>query len=397
MNSDQVFDMLEVVANASGHSKFSLLHDKMKLYLKWAYDPYKRFYLTDCANGHGTKVFSEETSKILRALSVRQISGYHAQDIVNNHTRELTKKSAFLFLRILRKDLRIGMAAKSINKVFPGLIPVHDVMLAKVFDPDRIMFPCYAGLKIDCVRAVYNPGTEKFYSRNGHEYFGLSHIVNEIIKQGIETKIDVELAVKGGKFQWGSGKIRNHQSTPDAVAHIIELPEEKGSFLDRLNTIKEITREAEYLIEIPHIIVRTHDEAFTLFKTVRKAGHEGLILRSMDYDYVNKRSFDWQKMKNIMDFDLKVIDIYEGKGKYKNQLGGVIVKYKFQGKGKTPTKFNRLGQKVGGGFSDWERISFWSRPDKIISKTIQVIITEFTDDGNFRHARMGEQKIRKDK
>jgi DNA ligase-1 len=91
------------------------------------------------------------------------------------------------------------------------------------------------------------------------------------------------------------------------------------------------------------------------------------------------------KIKNLVDFDLEVIDVYEGKGKYKGQLGGVVVMY------------NGKPQRVGGGFSDGQREHFWKHPNEIRGKEIEVAVTEFTNDGNFRHARMGKGGIRWDK
>ncbi len=398
ISSDKAYDVFQAIAETSGTSKQWLLkRADVKDYLLAAYDPFIMYHITKISLkvGEGSKEFDENTWIILRALSDHKLTGNDAQTIVNIHTSELTKKSAELFKMILNKDLRMGMGVKTINKVFPGLIPTHDVMLAKTYDPNRIKFPCYAGIKIDCVRAIYNPKARKFYSRNGHEYYGLDHLIEEIIGCGLSTRLDVELAVQGGKFQWSSGKIRDHNVTPNAVAHLIELPDIKDSFAQRLKLMKEISLLGEHLLEIPHIVVRNHNDMFDYFNEVRRDGHEGLILRPEDYPYENKRSYNWQKVKNIIDLDLEVIDIYEGKGKYKGQLGGVIVKYLC--KEPIPKGFNQSGQSVGGGFSDQERFVYWNKPKTILSKTIHVIVTEFTDDKNFRHARMGKQKIREDK
>ena len=394
--SNEAYKLFQDIAKTSGTRKQWLLKGaNVKEYLLAAYDPFTMYHITKSKEGQGTKEFDEVTWSILKSLSDHSISGLDAQTIVDIHTSELTKESAELFKMILNKDLRMGMGVKTINKVFPGLIPTHDIMLAKTYDPSKIKFPCYAGLKIDCVRAIYNPKTEKFYSRKGHEYYGLDHLIKEIIDSGINTRLDVELAIKGGKFQWSSGKIRDYNPTPNAVAHIIELPDINEEFAERLDYMKELSFLGEHLLEIPHIIVHNHDEMFDYFKKVRLAGYEGLILRPIDYPYENKRSYNWQKVKNIIDLDLKVIDIYEGKGKYENQLGGVIVEYLCEEP--VPKGFNWSGQKVGGGFSDYKRIMYWNKPEIILGKTIHVIVTEFTDDKNFRHARMGKQKIRRDK
>ena len=74
------------------------------------------------------------------------------------------------------------------------------------------------------------------------------------------------------------------------------------------------------------------------------------------------------------DFEGFYIDMANpDKGKYKGQMGGVIV------------DFNG-NNKVGGGWSDLQRKAIWKNPHLIIGKCIEVSFMELTDDGNFRHA-----------
>ena len=42
-------------------------------------------------------------------------------------------------------------------------------------------------------------------------------------------------------------------------------------------------------------------------------GYEGVV-KPMEYEYVNKRSFDWMKLKAINTVDARIVDIFEGTG-----------------------------------------------------------------------------------
>ena len=126
MNSDSIFYKLELVARTKGHKKQDVLKPELMPYLYVAYDPGTKFRLTKSSSGQGAETFNLFTWEILRQLNAREIRGRKAQEIVDNHTKEMTRASATLFNRIINKNLRIGMGAKSINKKYPGLISVKE-------------------------------------------------------------------------------------------------------------------------------------------------------------------------------------------------------------------------------------------------------------------------------
>nr|WP_283842052.1 hypothetical protein [Bradyrhizobium sp. KB893862 SZCCT0404] len=105
-------------------------------------------------------------------------------------------------------------------------------------------------------------------------------------------------------------------------------------------------------------------------------GYEGLVLRQGDV---------WLKVKPTETYDVLVTGIIEGTGKHKGRMGALM----------TP-----MG-KVGTGFSDAERVTFWNyckEPDDgrgIMGETIEVECMKLTDDGKFRHPRF--VRVRPDK
>jgi DNA ligase-1 len=384
LNSDEAYEIVCAIADLSGHSKQSYLKIQDPIickYLHAAYDPYTKYFMTNCTKGTGEFHFDDLTWELLRQLSTRELSGAYAQVTVNSITTAMTPRSADMFSRILKKDLRMGMGAKSLNKVFPGLIPTHDVMLAKLFEVSRLKFPCFGSPKMDGVRSIKK--SNKFYSRNGHEYVGLGHLIKEL-EQINTTKLDGELVVDGKTFQDGSGLIRSNDPTPNAQFHIFELPEDKGSFTQRLNMMmNNIHQIGPHIFCIPHSIMHNKDDVMKYYDKCRNAGYEGVVIKPYEYDYKGNRSYTWMKMKPTETVDLKVIGIYEGQGKYEGKMGGVEVMY------------NGKKNKIGGGWSDNQRGEYWFFPDKIIGKVIEVWFMEQTDDGNMRHARF--VKFRPDK
>ena len=377
--SDAVFDLLEKVSQASGYNKRSLLHPELKPYLQAAYNPYKRYFVTNANTGIGKDQFSTITWNLLAHLAKRSVSGHEAQNVINEHTKDMTWKSAELFRRILKKDLRIGMGAKTINKVFAELIPEHPIMLGKLFQATRVRFPCFISPKIDGVRAIYKFG--EFYSRKGHKYVGLNHLKEQL--KDIHTPLDGELTVPGRSFQVGSGLVRSNDPTPNAQFSIFELPEESGSFSERLVMIRDLHQHGPNIVHIPHTVAADYEYITKYYEACRLRGFEGAMVKPFDYQYVGNRSWWWMKMKPTKEADLEVLDVYEGRGKYTGQLGGIVV------------NFHGRNDKVGTGFSDQQRVDFWNDTSLVIGRTAAVLYMEETDDGSMRHSRF--DKVRVDK
>ena len=71
------------------------------------------------------------------------------------------------------------------------------------------------------------------------------------------------------------------------------------------------------------------------------------------------------KIKATEESVVQVVGVVEGTNSNMNRLGAVTVK--FTGKDKKEYTFN-----VGSGFTQWERDTYWSEPDLIIGKMIEV-------------------------
>ena len=88
------------------------------------------------------------------------------------------------------------------------------------------------------------------------------------------------------------------------------------------------------------------------------------------YWYVTKMTKDLLKIKEFFDADVVVKDIFEGIGRLKGRLGGVVIDYK------------GYEIKVGSSFSLDEREQYWRHPEEIVEKIVQVNYFEETHNQN---------------
>ena len=289
MNSDEVHDLLVQVRKLSGSNakKLALARNTdsvLSLVLHWTYNPYLRYYMKDpVTRGEGKEHLSEQTWRLLGSLADRTLTGYAAVGALSVHLRMLTPKSAALLRRVVNKDLKIGVGAKTINAVFPGLVPEHPIMLAKLFEERRFRGPMFTSPKIDGVRAVFKDG--KFRSRRGHEYLGLEELADVLPNAVI---LDGELTVPGKTFQEGSGLIRSDNPVPDAVFHLLDVQGYPVPFYERYMMLEDIVGYEQPGIDIvPHHKVHTLQGLYEYYKAHRSLGYEGSVVKPLDYqDYL---------------------------------------------------------------------------------------------------------------
>lgn len=120
----------------------------------------------------------------------------------------------------------------------------------------------------------------------------------------------------------------------------------------------ELLPNIDERLKIDSILNPTKEVIQSIFNKYHNLGHEGLIL----FNGVKRL-----KVKNEETFDIKILDIFEGKGKNINKLGGFITE---------------MGN-VGTGLTDEDRTNYYNKD--MIGQTIEVKCMEVTPDGKFRH------------
>lgn len=426
MNSRDVLAILNDIAATSARNQKEAILAKaieaplVKEVLKWAYDPFIVFGLTPPkVETTGHEVFDLNSRFIwamLHALANRKLTGGDAHQTVLEWMTRLDQESAELLWRILQKDLRCGISEKTINKVSPGIIPTFDVMLAHPFEEHRIdRWPVAVEPKLDGVRVIclVKNGTAQFFSRSGKSFPAVEHLGEGVVKmveavyealprepksveygqflsvEGGTIALDGEI-VSGSFAETVSEVRRKGEAATKAEYHIFDVLPFGHFTMDGCNHIplpynqrREFLR---YMVSnfggagiklIPSYFASSHDEIRAYYDRFRSKGLEGAIVKPLKGTYFKKRSHNWMKMKNQETEDLIIIGAFEGTGKYEGQLGGIIC--------------DRAGVevRVGGGFSDLERVELWSDHEagKLVGRMAEIEYHEILESGSIRHPR----------
>ena len=101
----------------------------------------------------------------------REVTGNAAIELLHNCFSLVDAEDEKWMRKILKKHMAIGASVKSVNKVFPGLIPTFEVSLAQKFEEKRLKGQERVGVepKLDGIRcfAVVEGDTTLLYARSG--------------------------------------------------------------------------------------------------------------------------------------------------------------------------------------------------------------------------------------
>lgn len=374
----------QLAADSSRNAKIAILernkdNDLLKRVIFLALDPFTQFYIRkipvyDQADGCNTLEFALDD---LVELSSRRVTGNAAIEHLRSHLRNLSPGDAQVLERIISKDLKCGVSEGTVNAVWPGLIHEYPCMLASAYDQkliDKVKFPAYAQLKLDGMRfnAIVRNGAVEFRSRNGKEIqiadpmFALPFIA---MAGDTNVVFDGELLVRGkdGKFldrKTGNGilnkAVKGTQSKAEGEMVCATLWDailfedfERGidktpyqeRFVELQNSVKYAADDRVSVVWNKE--VKTIDEAREIFERFLAEGQEGVILKTKDMIWENKRSKSQIKFKGELECDLKVVDWVEGTGKNVGRLGALVLE--------SADGLIQVG--LGTGFSDADRDS----------------------------------------
>ena len=196
MNWSQLDTVLEVVnklkATNSNKDKLAILksyigHEDEKMICKvlnYTYDTFKKYGISEQVyegvNVVSNSIFSD-TFEMFDKLSSSNINDLLRLSTKSYIENQVPSEYRELIKGILFKDLKIGVNAKSINKVWKGLVPEFNVQLAESLS--KVGFKhvenknIYVTPKMDGFRCIYAPSNKIFLSRKGQEFEGVKHLV----------------------------------------------------------------------------------------------------------------------------------------------------------------------------------------------------------------------------
>lgn len=240
---------------------------------------------------------------------------------------------------------------------------------------DNLEFPMLWSQKIDgvfCMALKYQ-GQVSIFSRTGERFTSMKHIEQELANVLKEQEIILfeahsyktkEQSVISG---WCRDTKAQHPQLHAACHDLILLEEfiEGGRvpYSIRWNILQHRVSNCDKtkIVILMQQPVHSFQEAIQLTKLIWTHGGEGGILRNPDAVYMpGKRNQDIIKLKLGCSYDLQVIAVYEGKGKYAGTLGGLTCRWK-----------NGKVVEVSG-MTDDQRREWWNNTDNIIGKIVQV-------------------------
>jgi len=392
--------LLEIKETSGSNDKRRILESHsenllLQKVLKYGLDSFTPFNIVKVPSVKSRSIVGNEDYQwglffdVVDACASREITGNTAVAGILAVFRCVPNDEEVWMRKILKKHLSIGASVKTVNKVFPGLIPTFDVSLAQKFEEKRIAGRESVAIepKLDGIRcfAIVENGDSRLFARSGKLISNFDSTIGvELAKLGdgcydgelmgedfvslmrqAYRKDDLDTA---GTFlalfdylpleEWKSGK--TVMSCSDRYEKLLDSLCEEGIDLEVIQPVERDIVDANY-----GNIKELHDEYVA-------EGYEGAMIKYLDAPYRFGRGYEVMKLKAFHDVDLVIEALEEGTGKHLGKMGSVVVTFK------------GVKVRVGSGFSDDLRDSIWKNPDDFIGRMVEIRYQEVTQDGSLR-------------
>ena len=399
-----IVDILSEIKTIPGsNAKKSILEshrdsDLLKRVLRYGLDPFTPFNVVKVPKvTERNLVTDSETDRWLAFFEVadscasRDITGNSAVDALHTVFSSVSREEERWMRKILRKHLAIGASTKTVNKVFPGLVPTFEVALAQKFEEKRLVGKDTVGVepKLDGIRcfAIVEDGTTLLYARSGKLISNFDSTIGKELAELGDGCYDGE--IMGEDFIALMRQAYRKEAvdvTGSYLALFDFLPMDEWKSRKAETTCQDryeelvrrvqgvpMSRLPKYLRVVKRFSTRaSYDDIKKLHDEFVVEGYEGAMVKDLDAPYKFGRGPEVMKLKAFHDVDLKVERLLEGTGKHVGKLGSVVVDY------------NGVEVQVGSGFSDDLREAIWNDPTGYLGRTIEVRYQEETPDGSLR-------------
>ena len=237
-------------------------------------------------------------------------------------------------------------------------------------------------------------GYYNFYTRKGESYEGLDHLQKECQLIGMGTYVlDGELIARNDdnlasgdlykvttKIARKKGQTKDKEKLQFHCFDIVDATEFRdgesfATYNQRRNLLDSMFEEHKSdlhnLVKVEVLYEGTDQSVIPTFTAkLEEQGLEGAMINVANARYKCKRHDGILKVKSFKDADVWVKSVYEGTGRNKGRLGGVVVQYLHNGE---------LQEcECGSGFTDKHRIDFWENPELILGRVIEIQYFEAT-------------------
>lgn len=294
-----------------------------------------------------------------------------------------------LYIQLLSKKVRLGIAAKTINKIIPNLIPEWEVQQAYTVEkyPLKEGTEFWLTQKLNGARATLYEG--QLLARSGMPYKGLEHITDALSWLRVAGFVaDGELTLKdkgdlsdNEAFRVSTGILNSDNVNKTVICYTIfdMIPVKDFDALkpqvtykyrrDILNQFAERIADTDGAVKVLPVLYHGTDQSKIeeLLKQMVREDKEGLMINT-DAPYRRTRHKGILKVKRFYTMDLPIIRCEEGTGRLSGTLGAFVLKY----------KENEV--KVGSGFTDEQREQFWNNRDDMEGLLCEVKYKEISQD-----------------
>ena len=384
----RVYDILKQLENISStNAKVELLKEHkdneiLKKIFFYTYNKMYNFYIKKVPNvkTHLNEITIEDEVvwQTLDALRNRKVTGNAARDLVQIILTRLNEEDAEILTKILKKDLKVKVNTKLINRVWPKLVPETPYMGCRAYNEKDFNALLNSTDKVYCeikydgefVNIISNNGI-KTLSRNGKDIY-LDHLFKDIENGYVLTG---ELLIKGmdrytsngiinslkqlnEKIKAGIVKdkdisdfIKRYGKNPQEVEQDIyvvawdAIPFENWSegfwdkpLKERRELLKKFIKNNIQMVEYIEIDTKDKDKIFEYYIEKLQKGEEGIIVKDANGYWKDGKHKISQKFKLVMDLDLVIKDYKFGNAgsKYENKVNRLVLE-SADGKLKTTT------------------------------------------------------------
>lgn len=392
-----ILEILEKLRNTSStKEKFNILlshkdNKDLEKVLKYTYDKVDFTYgvtPTTVLDFDSNEYSDKEMFEVLDILNRREVTGHKALALAKNFYVSCDKTIKDLFLKILDRDLKIGVNEKTLNKVFKGIVPKPhyercDILNEKTLK--KFTFPGFIQLKCDGTyrEAYVHNGIVELKTRSGESY--KNPVLEEILKTlpdgyylgeftlGKADNPDANRAEGNGNINSDNPDFNNiHYTIWDYLTEDeYTLKDSKRGYDERFESLTKTleTLNSSLVHVVPSLRVNNIKDALNVTSEWMNKGLEGGVLKSSKMKFKNGTSKEQLKIKLKVDVEVRCTGFLEGtKGT------------KYEGKNKVITFENDEGTIKGqcSGMTDSMVDEVTKNPEKYIGKVLSVQFNDLT-------------------
>lgn len=269
------------------------------------------------------------------------------------------------------------------GKLFQKALPIE-----RVKNPEKL-FPMWASEKYDGIFccAIKINGEVHIFSRTGEEYLSMDHLkpfFDRFIGT-LQESVIFEAYILNSDLGVISGACRDTKAQhPELIAMMhTGVCDNKRMLTNCYPPRLGKNQMDDNVYFIHHTKANSLEEAMEIAKEVWARGGEGVILNAIDNEYKpGMRDLSMIKIKEKVTYDLEVVGVNKGKGKFTNMVGAIFCRWK-------------TGNINVSGMTDLQRKEWWVNPNKIIGQIVEIEAMKPSSKGKLREPRF--KGIRYDK